>query len=62
MSTEVIKAGVKALHADKGDQWGNWEFPWGLLQEIHEITEESAYPVSMEEVESVLIALTKLDT
>ncbi len=37
-----------------------WEFPWGLIDELSDITRESEYPVGMEEVESVLIALTKL--
>ena len=59
---KVLKHAAKALRLDNNSgQWSsNWEFDWHLINQISEITDESAYPVGMEEVESVLIALTKL--
>ena len=60
MNTEMIKLAAKALMVDTKGRWGNWEFNWELIRELHEITEDSEFPVGMEEVESVLIALTKL--
>lgn len=38
----------------------NWLFDYQLIDELSDITDESEYPVDLESVESVLIALTKL--
>lgn len=61
---KVLKHAAKALRLNnkKGDWSSNWEFDWHLINDLQDITEESEYPVSMEEIESVLIALTKLGT
>ncbi|KKN85485.1 hypothetical protein LCGC14_0278060 [marine sediment metagenome] len=50
------------MHVDfnKGDWYNSWEFDYHLIDELSNITHEGEYPVGMEEVESVLIALTKL--
>lgn len=57
-----LRHAAKALHLDtKKDEWSNnWEFDYHLINEISDITDESEYPVDMEGVESVLIALTKV--
>lgn len=57
-----LRHAAKALQIDsKKDQWSNnWEFEWSLISDLSFITHEGEYPVGMEEVESVLIALTKL--
>ena len=54
-----LKRAAKALKLKKAD-WGNWEFDYHLIDELSDITHEGEYPVGMEEVESVLIALTKI--
>ncbi len=61
MDTQVIKLAAKALVVGKEVRYGNWMFEWDLINELYNITQESDYPVGMEEVESVLIALTKLN-
>lgn len=58
-----LRDAAKALQLDtKKDQWSNnWEFEWSLISDISFITHEGKYPVGMEEIESVLIALTKIE-
>ena len=55
-----LRRAAKALQLKKTD-WGNWEFDFNLIDQIADITHEGEYPVDMEEVESVLIALTKIE-
>lgn len=57
-----LRRAAKALHEDNpAEGWStNWEFDWNLVDQIADITQEGEYPVGMEEVESVLIALTKI--
>ncbi len=57
-----LRRAAKALHDDNQvEGWStNWRFDWDLIDQISDITIESEYPVGMEEIESVLIALTKI--